>query len=334
MPSTKLRALKTDEEIKAIPIDQPVMIELPAPPTNEAPAGGEGAAQAAEKTQTEAEQQPDFKTLQAQLEAMKAANQQRDAREAQLARERDEAREAARRAEQNAGDAQQQQATSGLAQAQANMAAAKQAYKIASEGGDFAAAADAQEKIGRAAADIRHYETVAAELGQRKTDQQQQQQNRPVEQTDMLANMRASPNLLPQEKTWFDQHPEALIDRRMNIRLEDGYNRAIEKGLIRGTPDYFKFIDQHMGYAKVEPEPSQADLDTEDISVMAAAPVTRGSQSMTNGNSRPDQVVLSADERELCANMGISEVAYAQQKVKMAQDKKARPEAYYIQSGR
>ena len=323
---TKLRALKTDEEIKAIPLDQPVMIELPAPASNETP--GEGAPVA--KPSEQQDQQPDFKTLQGQLEAMKEATRLKDAENVRLANEAREAREAARLAQEAQGNAEQQRVTSGLTQAQADMVAAKQSFRIALEIGDFAAAAEAQEKIGRASALILHYEQVGATAGERKTAPQQQQA---PQSSDMIAAMNASPNLLPREKEWFNAHPEALIDQRMNKRLEVAYDKAIEAGHIRGTPTYFEYIEQEMGYRKPAQQQRQEDdgaQDQEDTGVMAAAPVTRGSQSMSNGQSRPDQVVLSADERELCANMGISEVTYAQQKVRMSQDKKARPEAYYI----
>jgi len=333
---TKLRALKTDEEIKAIPIDQPVMIELPAPPTNaEAGAIDRGAVPAAGASQDH--QDPDVKSLQGQLEALQAAQKIKDAENARLANEAREAREAARLALEAQGTAEQQRVTSGLSQAQSDMAAAKQAFKIASEAGDFAAAAEAQEKIGRSSALILHYEQVGAAAGERKPAQQQATPQ-VAQSTDMIAAMNASPNLLPKEKEWFNAHPEALIDTRMNKRLEVAYDKAIEAGHIRGTPTYFEYIEQEMGYRKPAQQQQRQDEGDDsnqgDASVMAAAPVTRGSQSMSNGNTRPDQVTLSTDERELCANMGISEVEYAKSKVRMQQDKKARPEAYYVQSGR
>lgn len=332
----KLRPLKTAEEVKAIPANQPVLIALPAAVSNsepEPPAGGEG--NGGTPPQRQAPAAEGAAALEQQLKALKDARAADAARLTQAERDRDAALARAREAEQDVAGAEQRAVTTGLAGAQADLAAAKQALKIAFEAGDAAAMADAQEKIGRSSAKVLQYEQQGAEVAQRVEEAKRAP---PQAQTvDPMAAMESNPQLYPQEKDWFRRHPETWTDRRMNVRLEDGYFRAMDKGLTRGTPEYFAFLDQHMGYAAARTQNGNGAGDAhdgDDGHAMAAAPVSRENGSMANGQTRPGEILITPEEREIAESMGISPVAYAEQKLRMAQDKKARPEAYYIPPGR
>ena len=317
----KLRPLKTDEEIRAIPADQPVLIELPANMDSTEP----DAPVVADTGTTVQKSEPEDAAakVQKQLEDMQRAGQVERER---LTRERDEARESARLAQQEHASTEQQLVTTGLARAQADLSGAKAAYKAAMEAGDYDKAADAQALMSRASAMILAAESAGAEAGQRAEELKRQPQQDRQQAPDPMQAMEASPQLFPAEKAWFRLHPEAFTDNRMNTRLNDAYFRAEEKGIVRGTPDYFKFIDQHMGYAKPETTTTQ----DEDTTVMGAAPVTRQNNSVGGTPQNNSQITLTPEQRQLCSTMGISEVDYAMQLRNMNMDKKANPDRYYI----
>lgn len=329
----KLRALKTDAELKAIPTDQPVLIELPGVATNvevdtERPAG--------EQQQRQAPANDGAQSLEQQLKAMKDARAADADRVAQSNRDRDAALARAAAAEAAGVDAEQRIATTGLAGAQADVAAAELAFQTAFEAGNGAEMAKAQSKIARGQAKVLQFEQDGAAAALRV--EEAKRVPAAPQTVDPMVVMEQNAQLYPQEKAWFRQHPEAWSDRRMNIRLEDAYHRAMEKGITRGTDAYFTFVNEHMGYAAPAQQQQNGNghddggHDYNGGSVMTAAPVSRQNGTMANPQQpQPGQVTLSPAEREIAANMGISEVAYAQNKVRMNDDKKARPEAYYVQ---
>lgn len=293
-----LRALKTDEEIAAIPFDQEILIELP---------GGEDEP----KTTTD----PGAKSLQEQYEALqklqkadneradKAERDAQDARRVAADRER-ELHEQRTRATSLEGDI----ISGGLAAAQAEAAAAKVALKNAFEAGDAAAMGDAQERIGRSAAKILALESGAAEIAERKEVKPVIQEQR---QIDPVTAIDSNPQLLSAEKDWLKTHLDAYGPR--NNELGVGYERAIKKGLVRGTPDYFAFLEDFMGYK------------TEETGVQAPVSRTeRGGDGRPTGNT----VRLTPEQREIAKNLGVSELDYARQVQAFDAVRKADPEKY------
>lgn len=326
--SAQLKPLRTDEEIKAVPLSEPVLVQLetPGPIDNgelQEPATPDGG-----------DQHSAVKSLQDQLEALKAADKQRqqaleraenERKEAlRLAKEReDEARRARSEREQSETDL----IAAALAGAQAEVASAKQAYRVAMENVDYAAAAEAQEKIARAASNVQMYERAASEAAERQERRGTEPEPKPASppsQTDVMAAIDADVRLLPKEKDWLKSHPEVMIDQALNSELGVAYNRAVRAGHVRGTEGYFKFLDEFMGYAKPAASPETSD---QGYAIMAA-PVTRDTPSLATGRTTSSQVHLSSDERDLARAMGVSETAWARQKLALEQDKRSNPEKY------
>lgn len=306
-----LRALKTEEEIAGIPLDQEILVELPSAVT------GDEVVTETKKTEID----PAAKTLQDQLEALqketadRIAKAERDAAEARrLAAERErELNEQRTRTQSLEGDI----INGGLAGAQSERDAAKQAFKIAFEAGDAAAMAEAQSKIGRAEAKILTFESGAAEIAERKeVKPAQQEQVRQV--VDPIAAMRANPNLLPKEKEWLEAHQDALFGARNN-ELSVGYERAMKKGLNRGTPEYFDFLEDFMGYKK-------PDNNSGDISVQA--PPSRNERGSDGRPTNSNVIRLTAEEREFAKGLGITDLEYAKQKQNFDAARKADPDKY------
>lgn len=320
-----LTALKTNEEMLAVPVSQPILIELPGM------AGADDAGTGDDTGSDKTGQDDGAKTLQEQLEAMKAAQklvEDRAARaEADAATARREATERAREAQEAAKRATALEGdiiTGGLSAAQGDLAAAKAELIRAGEAGDFAAMAEAQSKIGRASAQILSLESGAADIAERVEKGPTVTTTAPAAPSDPIAGIDANPNLFPAEKEWLKAHPDAVTDARRNNELGVGYERAIKAGHVRGTPDYFAFLEDFMGYAK----PAAKTSDTnQDGTTSVQAPVTRQER---DGQGRPqnNRITLSPEQREIARSLGVSDIEYAKQVLAFEAAKKADPEKY------
>lgn len=318
----KLKPLRDDKELAAIPLGEPVLVVLDPAPTG---AEAEGSPQQQER-QPARKEQPDAdegeKVLKQQLEAAQKA---REAAERQTAEERT----ARAKVERDLVAARAQSATnesdaiaSGLAAAQAERDAAKAAVKQAFEAGDADKLAEAQERLGRSAADIREYEraqVLSTQARERERNQPRQEQQRPADINQVIDQMQ----LLPQERDWLKSHPEALMDKSRNTELDAAYIKATRKGLARGTDAYFQFIEKEMGYE----QPEQPDGEDEGTTIVAA-PVSRETRSSVSGQPQGNKITLSPEQREFARTMGLSDVQYARQVAALQQDKKTFPEKY------
>ena len=334
----RLKALKEEKDISAVPLTEPVLVEISLPPTGTEPEPqGDGQQQPVVK---EPEQQDDggAAKLQKDLETMKAADK---LRQEEVTRERKRADDAIKAAQESARQladerAHREQAvtdniTSALSGAQAEQASSEQEYVAAAQNQDYAAMAKAQSKISRAAAKVLNYEAAAAELDDRRKAAESEAQRRPAQQqqqpVDVVSAINNNPGIVQTEKDWLLKHQEVLVDRQRGIELEAAYIKSQRKGLHRGTDAYFKFLDQELGYA--EAPKTEERTDDEEESTIMAAPVSRDNVSPSNGQSQSaSRVVLTPEMREFARSMGIKEEDYAKNVLKLKADKKANPDRY------
>ena len=302
-----LRALKTDEEAAAIPLDQPILVELP---------GGtvEGGETPEPKAKAKSEKvDKDAQRLQDQLEAALSAQRASEERTAKAERDAVEARRLAVEADKRTSALEGDLITNGLTAAQNELAAAEAELERAGEAGDYKSMAKAQSRISRASAQIVSLESGAAEVAERKTAAPE----RSAAPSDPMAAIDGNPNLLPAEKAWLKAHPDAVIDTRRNNELSVAYERAIKKGLVRGSTEYLDYLNDFMGY---ETQRNDGDRDVQ-------APPSRndrGSDGRPTGNS----IQLDPAERETAKRLGVSEVDYAKNKLRMQERMRADPERY------
>lgn len=314
----KLKPIKDEKALAAVPLDEPVLVLLDPEPTvdDDAP----------EPAKAEPEKKEDGATLlQKQLEAaqqarLKAEKDTATEREARAKAEKDLAAARVRTA-----DSESDAVASGLAAAQAERDNAKAAVKAAFEEGNAEKLAEAQEKLGRASADIREFERAQVTMAERKEQEAKtpvvEQPKPPADVNEMIDRMQ----LLPAERDWLKEHPDSLMDRGRNIELDAAYIKATRKGLVRGTADYFKFIEGEMGYVT----PAKDDDTDEERTPIVAAPVSRESRSsLSNERVRPNTVQLTPQQREMAALMGVSDVEYARGVQQMDQEKRVNPEKY------
>lgn len=309
----KLRPIKDEAELAKVPLDEPVLVELepetalstePPAKDDDAPlrSSGDGADQLAEQLR----------------EAQDAAKRDREAREASE-REAREAREEAERLRTSSADTEKELLSSSLEKAQQECDVAKAEYIKAYELGDPQAMADAQEKIARAATDIRTYEGAIAEFDESK---KVLKQSAPA---DLRTSIDQDPQLFPEERTWLKDHIEVMQDPRLHRKLGVAYDEAMAKGFKRGSKGYFKFLDEFMGF---QPDREDDDSGSDERSTIVAAPVSRESRGNSGRPSMPTRIQLTPEERQMARDMGISDAAYARGVQKREAERRSYPEKF------
>jgi hypothetical protein len=91
----------------------------------------------------------------------------------------------------------------------------------------------------------------------------------------------------------------------------------MKQGLIRGTPAYFDYLEEFMGY-------KTSDTDR---SISVQAPPSRNERG-NDGRPSGSRVTLTPEERDIAKSLGVSEIDYAKNKVRFEDAKRADPEKY------
>lgn len=174
------------------------------------------------------------------------------------------------------------------------------------------------------------------------------QQGPNIEQ--VLATM---PNLLESEKNWARRHPDVVYDGGQFKQLEAAFLASEKRGLERGSPEYFRFFNERLGYddddegGYDDSSPVQAPVRAGTGSQMTqqpmtqpqrhgpvtAAPVSRvapgPSTRRTSGDS-DSQVTLNQQQREAAKFSRLDEKSYARNVARL-NDLKRR--GYYQETG-
>lgn len=143
----------------------------------------------------------------------------------------------------------------GIAAAQTSSDAAKSEYKAAMEAGDWAKAAEAQERLADARATLGRLTEAKADLEVQKTQPQRRQQTEaPQQPADPVEAFIASRDTGTQ--AWLRDHPDdARIlatnsDPRRAAKLNAADADAFAEGFTRGSKDYFAHVEKFLGITK------------------------------------------------------------------------------------
>jgi len=129
--------------------------------------------------------------------------------------------------------------------------------------------------------------------------QRQPQQPPTVEQ--VIASM---PNLIDSERKYIRDHPDSVDGRENQMRMQTAFLDATKRGLERGSPEYFAFFSERMGYddagGAYEPEPRRV-----------AAPVARSNGGGGGPRLREGQVRLSPAQLDAARFSNVTPEEYA-----------------------
>ncbi len=231
-----------------------------------------------------------------------------------------QAMEAQRQAQENAAQlnnlrqwgeqSQYDSVVTAIGAAQMEVDSAKRDIVLAGSAQDFVSLADAQERLAAAKSHM-----ISLEQSKNNYEHQKQQPQDP------------NPGLSYEEKSWLREHPDALSNPRKYAKLNSAYYDAMDKGLARGSRDYFDFIDIQLGYreapeAKAEPKPVVVE---EESSVMVAAPPSKDTSS---GGDSKTKFRMTKEEAEIARLSNITPETYVKEREKYRKLKAVNPDDY------
>ena len=260
--------------------------------------------------EVEVKQEEDVEALRKQLQDLKGAQELSQAREREAAQQAQQAAAQVGAWKQSAEQSQYDSILTAMGAAQMEVDSAKRDIMLAGSAQDFEALANAQERLSTAKA-----HQVNLEQGKNAYESQR---NQPQATQTLEAGIDANPNLSYDEKSWLKSHPEALSDQRKNAKLNAAYFDAMDKGLQRGSREYFNFIDEQLGYRQA-PQVEQP-ARREESSVMVAAPP---SKSVPPGAGPKTSYTLTREEAEVARLSNITPAEYVKQKIQLQELKKS-----------
>lgn len=183
----------------------------------------------------------------------------------------------------------------------------KERFRDAMANADYETVADLNIQISDTSAKLNQLETGKNQLEeQTKRKPEPQVQQRQLDPLEDLAS-----RVTARSAAWLREHPECARDQKIMRKMFRAHEDAIDDGIEPDTDNYFNFIENRLGY-KLPGEQALAheegDKPIRRVSP-AAAPVSR--QASTNGQTRPNVVRLSAEQREMAEMMGQTAEEYA-----------------------
>jgi hypothetical protein len=306
-----------------------------APPAEAAP---QPAAEPAQSADDEA-----FARLKAQLERSEREHRQIQNRLGQYEKERSSYEESLR-AERERSDqfrrehlvSQELAIDNALRVAEREAAAAQDTIQRALENADYEAAAKAQSALTQAYNDIGKLREgkTALELEKARPDkstpphrQEEQRQEggatekEPQTEWERIEAYITQPAHPPKVQAYMRQHYDDLFANngaRVNALIAAHYD-AKARGLPDFSDDYFKHVDNYMGYSKQAPAAQSAGTAPPQAAkqrapIPPAAPVSR---SAASNNQTGTSITLTPAQVQFCRDSGIDPKAYARRIVQL-----------------
>ena len=280
---------------------------------------------------SEKKEDPTVADLQKQLEELKKAEKVSQETQERLTREREEAIAQQRRLEnetvQHRSDTAQAQldaidAAIGTAKAEAE--SAERDLETAIVQGDVKAQADAARRIARTEGNIGRLEDGKADLEYRiKAVKQEQPQRVQERNTDAVEAM----NVPERAKDWLREHRDFVDNPRKNLKLQGAHFDALDEGHKEFSTDYFIAVEKLLGLRQADKVEKKVEDDDDEIEdnrgSIVSAPVNResggGGGSDDSGRRR---VRLTKDQQESARISGVSDKVYAENLLRLEQEKK------------
>jgi cation transport regulator ChaC len=298
----------------------------------------------------------DGNDLQAQVEALKrreqAARSRADQeRQARVAAEQEHIR-AATQVQQERGQtesAQYDSISNALVARENEIKTLNVSYQDALARGDHSTAADINNRMLDAKMDMRDLTNGKAEFEReferrrREPQRPQQQFQQPQQQQPQIEQILSQmAGLIPAERDWLREHPDALTNLRLQKKLEAAYLDAEDDGLERGSDEYFEFMEQRLGFTGAEsrqrsqqPQYDEVDMDEPAPAPPRrrqsyAAPPSRSSPGTGERFEGGGKVELNTEQRMAAKISNVDEYTYAKGVQRLRELKK---QGYYQEVG-
>lgn len=254
-----------------------------------------------------------LETLKAQRDAEAAARQAAERRAAQ-------ADTAAINARAEAQDANLHLVTNALERVKVEQGARKAKLRDAMAAGDFDLAADIQEEMANGAAALMELNRGKAEMDRAAEEAKTVPPPRAAaseDPTEALAQQMA-----PRSAAWVRAHPEFTRDQKKYQRMLAAHNLAVTEDIVPETDEYFAHIERTLGLGAAAGEAATSAAATPVGGRSTAPPAAPPSRSGDAQERRPNVVRLTGAEREMAAAMGMTDEAYARNKLALVNEGK------------
>ena len=251
-------------------------------------------------------------------EALRKADEGRQAAERQVSEERRRREEAQREAVQKTEEARRAReeaqgheltiVTNGIDAAKSRQTTAKADFARHMEQGDYDKASDAQTELTQATAEL-------VELNREKGRIESAPKRAPTEgavKAPAGFDSWVSENFTPRSAAWIRVHPDFAPaelggDRRKNAAMVSAHWEAQSKGIELESQEYFDLIEQKLGLKEAPEVTTESPMSAAAVTVEAAAkprrpapvaaPVSRDAPA-TPGSRLTRSVTLSPEQRE------------------------------------
>lgn len=266
----------------------------------------------------EAEEEPEPETPEAPADALDDLQRQL----ADLRGQNEALKGQAERGELAELAADQAHVVAALGQARGELAQARSDYEAAAAAGKWSVAAAAQEKMSLAAADVREFEgafdEVKDRIGRYNKGERRQQQPAPAAVAPADQFEAAISKMSDPSKEWCRKNKADLQKSpARGVKAQALHLEAMDAGLKADSPEYFQFLNKHMGYDTV-PTTTRKPKPTGQARVAAPG----GSRSAPPRGGSMTEVKLSKSEVEIARSLGMTTKEYAAQKVELIKNGK------------
>lgn len=204
------------------------------------------------------------------------------------------------------------------------METAKKAFATHSAAGDWTKAADAQADMAAVAADLKDFEAAADEVKQAVAAFNAGARRKPADVPKTVADPfeAAIANVTDKTKEWCRTNKADLLKSpARGLKAQALDLEAQESGLKVDSPEYFAYLNKHMGYSQTvtkKPKP------TGRAQVAAPSGGRSGAPSGNGGGDGPIDVKLSRAEVEMAKAMNMTTKKYAERKAEIIKNGKDR----------
>lgn len=265
-----------------------------------------------------------IKSVEAQLRQREADLEAERAERVRLAEELAQARAVAAKAQEHVVNSDYERIQGAIAAAKSREESLKREIQSAAEIGEHGKVAELHMEAARIAARKLQYEDAKRNMeirAERAAKEAPAREERaPVAPVDPFEARIAG--LSAQSQAWLRQHKECVLDEVKNAKVLWGHKEAERQGIRADTPEYFRFLETHMGYADDNGDDA-GDDDDADVEVTPArrsAPAAPVSRDSSTGQVAPNKYRLSREEAEIATQLNMTPTEYATWKLKAIKD--------------
>lgn len=316
----------TDAVVVTLPEEGEPTIELAKEPVVEKKEPEKKAAEAKvekkeekKKVEKTEEEIPGLKELQAQLDAAKKAAEDERVRRVEIEKQSEKQQQDVHKFRNEAERSQYDMVVNAIAGVESEAELAQSSYEAALTAGEFDKASKAQRIMARAEAKLLQLEegksAMEVRIERAKTEKPEIKKADPFE---TYVSQFSSPT-----QVWLRQHPQCVSDQRYNSKTIAAHHDAVAEGIAVDSPEYFGFIEEHLGFRKPEDEPEveKANGKAAPKKNYSAAPSRESTPTSSGGkNYSSRSITLSSEQREAARASGVSEIEYAKQLLALQED--------------